>query len=148
MTSRQFGKVNWLRLSICIIILLHIIFEIIHGLTHEELQITLSSFQFAYVLLVILVTPIISMILIIIKSRSFQRVGAILLLGSMLGSFIFGVFNHIITPSLDNIFTVETNLWGLLFQSSAIFLLIINAIGVGLGVWLLIEKKKLCGTRD
>lgn len=148
MTSRQFGKVNWLRLSICIIILLHIIFEIIHGLTHEELQITLSSFQFAYVLLVILVTPIISMILIIIKSISFQRVGAILLLGSMLGSFIFGVFNHIITPGLDNIFTVETNLWGLLFQSSAIFLLIINAIGVGLGVWLLFEENKLCGTRD
>jgi hypothetical protein len=82
------------------------------------------------------------------KSISLQQVGAILLLGSMLCSFIFGVFNHIVALGLDNIFTVEINLWGLLFRSSAILFLIINVIGIGLEVWLLIEEKKPSATRD
>ena len=88
----------------------------------KKLEINLSNFQFAYVTIVIIFNPIISMIMILIKNISFQQIGAILLVGSMLGSFIFGVINHIIIPGSDNIFTVNNNLWGLLFQFTAILL--------------------------
>jgi hypothetical protein len=108
---------------------------------HEKLEINLSNFQFVYVILVILFIPIISMIMILINNFSFQHVGAILLVGSMLGSFIFGVINHFIIPGSDNIFTANNDLWGLLFQLTAILLVTINAVGVGLGIWLLTEDK-------
>jgi hypothetical protein len=129
------------KVLVCVVVLLHIILEIVHGEMHEKLEITLSNFQFAYVILVILFIPIISMIMILINNFSFQHVGAILLVGSMLGSFIFGVINHFIIPGSDNIFTANNDLWGLLFQLTAILLVTINAVGVGLGIWLLTEDK-------
>jgi hypothetical protein len=130
-----------LKVLVCVVVLLHIILEIVHGEMHEKLEINLSNFQFAYVILVILFIPIVAVIMILIKNISFQRVGAILFVGSMSGSFIFGVIYHIIIPGSDNIFTANNGLWGLLFQSTAILLVTINAVGIGLGFWLLREDK-------
>jgi hypothetical protein len=139
--SKEKLKMKRLKISICVIVLLHIILEIVHGEMHEKLEINLSSFQFAYVTLVILFIPILSLIMILIKNIKFQHIGAILLVGSMLGSFIFGVIYHIIIPGSDNIFTANNDLWGLLFQFTAILLVIINVAGIGLGIGLLTEDK-------
>jgi hypothetical protein len=79
--------------------------------------------------------------MIFIKNIKFQHIGAILLVGSMLGSFIFGVIYHIIIPSSDNIFTANNDLWGLLFQFTAILLITIIVAGIGLGIGLLTEDK-------
>jgi glucan phosphoethanolaminetransferase (alkaline phosphatase superfamily) len=139
--SKEKLKMKQLKVLICVIVLLHIILEIVHGEMHEKLEINLSSLQFAYVTLVILFIPILSLIMILIKHLRFQRIGAILLVGSMLGSFIFGVIYHIIIPGSDNIFTANNDLWGLLFQFTAILLVTINVIGIGLGIGLLAEDK-------
>jgi hypothetical protein len=139
--SKEKLKMKRLKVSICVIVLLHIILEIVHGEMHENLEINLSSFQFAYVTLVILFIPILSLIMILIKHIRFQHIGAILLVGSMLGSCIFGVIYHIIIPGSDNIFSANDDLWGLLFQFTAILLITINVIGVGLGIGLLAEDK-------
>jgi hypothetical protein len=139
--SKEKLKVKRLKVSICVIVLLHVILEIVHGEMHENLEINLSSFQFAYVTLVILFIPILSLIMILIKHIRFQHIGAILLVGSMLGSFIFGVIYHIIIPGSDNIFTANNDLWGLLFQFTAILLVTINVVGIGLGIGLLTEDK-------
>jgi hypothetical protein len=139
--SKEKLKMKRLKISICVIVLLHIILEIVHGEMHEKLEINLSSLQFAYVTLVIIFIPILSLIMILIKHIRFQHIGAILLVGSMLGSFIFGVIYHIIIPGSDNIFSANDDLWGLLFQFTAILLITINVIGVGLGIGLLAEDK-------
>jgi hypothetical protein len=119
-----------------LVVLAHIIINGIHGIAHQQLGVSISDFQSAYVFLVTLVAPIAAVIMLLfLKQPKILLGGAWLLLVSMLASLLFGIVYHIVIPSSDNIFTVMLNpsLYSVVFTSTAILLLIVEGIGIWVG---------------
>ena len=117
-----------------IIVLLHGLINIFHGLAHFENGIWLSLFGNAYVTIVILLAPLLAILLLYTR---WQRPGAWLLTLSMLGSLIFGVWYHFLVPGPDNVAQVPPGAWQLPFLITSILLALLEAIGIASGIWCL-----------
>jgi hypothetical protein len=90
-----------------LVVLSHIIITGVHGIAHQQLGVSISDFQTAYVFLATLAAPIAVAIMIFLnKPKKIQRGGAWLLFVSMLGSLVFGVVYHVLLPGSDIIFSV------------------------------------------
>jgi hypothetical protein len=111
------------------IVLLHAIAHGLHGLTHAQIPVPLSLPQLVFIGFVIWLIPIITAILL---WTSFYRIGSWLLLSSMLGAVLFGIYEHFIVISPDHVSQVSFVGWGVLFQLTAILTLIVD----GLGCWI------------
>jgi hypothetical protein len=119
-----------------LVVLSHIILTGVHGITHQQLGVSISDFQSGYVFLVTIVAPMAAAVMLLfLNMPKIQRGGAWLLLVSMLGSLLFGIVYHIVLPSSDNIFTVMQNSssYSLVFTSTATFLLIVEGVGIWVG---------------
>lgn len=119
-----------------LVVLAHIVINGIHGIAHQQLGVSISDFQSAYVFLVTLVAPIVAVIMLLFLNKpKILLGGAWLLLVSMLASLLFGIVYHIVIPSSDNIFTVMQNpsLYSVAFTSTAILLLIVESVGTWVG---------------
>ena len=116
------------------IVIFHLIAHGLHGLAHTEIPVLLSLIQSLFVGVVILLTPIIASVLLWTR---FDRIGSWLLLSSMAGAILFGIYNHLIVISPDHVSHVSFAGWGLLFQATAFFTLIVDALGCWIGVWAL-----------
>ncbi|XGW00750.1 MAG: hypothetical protein ACAF41_34170 (plasmid) [Leptolyngbya sp. BL-A-14] len=114
------------------IVLLHAIAHGLHGLAHVKIPVSLSSLQSVFIVAVIFLAPIIAAILL---WTTFDRVGSWLLLSSMAGAILFGLYNHLLVISPDHISQVSSTGWGLLFQITAILTLIVDGLGCWIGVW-------------
>ena len=104
------------------IVIIHAIAHGLHGLAHEEIPIPLSLLQSVFVGVVILLVPIIAAVLL---WTQFDRIGSWLLLSSMIGAILFGIYNHYIVISPDHVSHVSFVGWGWLFQVTAILTLIV-----------------------
>jgi hypothetical protein len=119
-----------------LVVLAHIIINGIHGIAHQQLGVSISDFQSAYVFLVTLVAPIAAVIMLLFLNKpKILLGGAWLLFVSMLASLLFGIIYHIVLPSSDNIFAVMQNpsLYSVVFTSTAILLLIVEGVGIWVG---------------
>lgn len=116
------------------IVMLHAIAHGLHGLAHAQIPIPLSLLQSVFIGVVILLIPIMAAILL---WTPFDRVGSWLLLGSMAGAILFGIYNHFIVMSPDHVSHVSFTGWGLLFQITAILTLITDGFGCWFSVWAL-----------
>ena len=120
-----------------LVVLAHIIINVIHGIAHQQLGVSISNFQSVYVILVAITAPIaaVVMLLLFLNKPKIQLGGAWLLLVSMLASLLFGVIYHIVLLSSDNIFTVMQNssLYSVVFTSTATLLLIVEGVGTWVG---------------
>jgi hypothetical protein len=116
------------------IIVIHEIINGLHGLAHTAIPIPLSLLQSWFVGTVIFPAPIITAILL---WTYFYRIGYWLLLGSMAGSGLFGIYNHFIVISPDHVSHVAFVGWGWLFQVTAGIIPIVNGIGCGIAIWAL-----------
>jgi len=119
-----------------LVVLAHIVINAIHGIAHQQLGVSISDFQSAYVFIVTLVAPIIAVIMLLFLDKpKILLGGAWLLFVSMLASLLFGVVYHIVIPSSDNIFTVMQNpsLYSVVFTSTAVLLLIVEGVGTWVG---------------
>jgi hypothetical protein len=120
-----------------LIVLAHIIVNGLHAIAHQQVEVSISDLQFAYVFLVIFVAPIAAAVMLSFnRLKKMQRGGAWLLLVSMLGSLLFGFAYHIVLPSSDNIFTVMRGPSlnnAIFFTSTAIILMIIDGVGSWIG---------------
>ena len=86
----------------------HLAASLWHGSLHTQLSINLSPTQTLFVFLVILIAPIVGAALVWTRHVS---IGLWIFFLSMLGSFLFGVYNHYVMVSPDNInFLPGTNL--------------------------------------
>jgi hypothetical protein len=117
------------------IVLIHAIAHGLHGLAHVEIPVPLSSLQSVFIGVVILLVPIMAAVLL---WTPFDRAGSWLLLSSMAGAILFGIYNHFIVMSPDHVSHVSFTSWGLLFQITAILTLIID----GLGCWISVQSLK------
>ena len=98
----------------------------VHGLAHKHMVIDLTFLQKLFILFVITLAPLLSGLLLWTR---FRRVGAVLLLFSMLGSLIFGMVNHFLIASPDHVLHSPASAWRLTFQATAVLLVITECLG-------------------
>jgi hypothetical protein len=82
------------------LVAIHLAANVWHGGAHRELVIDPSSSQLAFIVVVILMAPVVSGVLVWTR---FVTPGLWMLLLSMLGALLFGVYHHYILISPDNI---------------------------------------------
>jgi hypothetical protein len=116
------------------LVIIHAIANGLHGLAHRSIPIPLSLFQSLFVGTVVLLTPMVAAVLL---WTEFDRIGSWLLLSSIAGALLFGIYNHFIAISPDHVSQVSFAGWGLLFQVTAILIVIVDGLGSGFGVWAL-----------
>ena len=116
------------------LVIIHTIANGLHGLAHRSIPISLSLFQSLFVGIVIFLIPIVAAVLL---WTQFDRIGIWLLLSSIAGALLFGIYNHFIVISPDHVSQVSFAGWGLLFQVTAILIVIVDGLGSGFGVWAL-----------
>lgn len=116
------------------IVVIHTIVNALHGLAHVKIPVSLSLVQSLFVGIVIFPAPIIAAVLL---WTQFYRIGSWLLLSSMAGSLLFAIYNHLIVISPDHVSQVSFEGWGLLFQVTAILILIADGLGCWIGIWAL-----------
>lgn len=85
------------------IVILHAIAHGLHGLAHVETPVPLSLLQSLFIGIVILLIPILAAVLL---WTPFDRLGSWLLLSSMAGAILFGLYNHFLVISSDHVFHV------------------------------------------
>ena len=113
-----------------LLVILHIVIQVPHGIAHNMLHIEMSRWQSLYILIVINLLPIVAAIMVWRRKRS----GFLLLLLSMAASFVFGVFYHFIASGPDNVNSLGIHPWSNTFLWSAIFLALVEAAGAFIGL--------------
>ena len=114
-------------------VLVHAVIAIAHGMAHRHLDVTLSAFQSAYVVVVIGFLPILAVIL--MWWTSLARLGLALLTISMTGALGFGMYWHYLAVSPDNVFSLPNGSHATLFQSTALLLAVSETCGLVIGLW-------------
>ncbi|WGV25294.1 hypothetical protein [Halotia branconii] len=116
------------------IAVVHAIANGLHGLAHIEIPVALSGLQSSFVAIVIFLAPIIAAVLL---WTQFYRLGSWLLLSSIAGSLLFGIYNHFLVISPDHVSQVAFTGWGMLFQITAIVIVIADVLGCWVSAWAL-----------
>ena len=124
------------------IVVAHVLVNIAHGLAHRELRVGLAPPDLIFVIMVVLISPLLAMGLLWTAAK---RLGLMLLLFSMFGSFLFGLYHHFLAMSPDHVRSQPPGPWGLAFVLTAYGLLITEALGTYVGVhFLWIAKTASC----
>ena len=130
--AMKFGQVGTLKKCALTVIGVHFFIAVFHGIAHQELPVDLSAVQLAFVIVVIMISPIVSGGLIIKSARA----GSLLLLLSMLAALIFGLYFHFVADSPDNIShmtEMPSSLWPGTFKLTAYVLALIETLGAFVG---------------
>lgn len=112
------------------IVVLHAIGHGLHSLAHVQIPVPLSVLQLVFIDFLIWLTPIIAAVLL---WTPFYRIGGWLLLSSMLGAILFGIYNHFVIVGSDHVSQVSFIGWGVLFQLTAYLILIVDSFGSWIG---------------
>lgn len=116
------------------IVVIHAIVVALHGLAHQKIPVPISLIQSLFVDAVLVLAPIIAAILL---WTPFYRIGRWLFFTAMVGTLLFGICNHFIAIIPDHVSQIPFEGWGVLFQVTALLLLVTEGIGCGVGVWAL-----------
>jgi hypothetical protein len=117
-----------------IVVLIHTIVVALHSLAHEKIPVPLFARQSLFVGSMIVLAPIAAMILL---WTPLQLAGSWLLLSSMAGAMLFGVYYHLIVISPDHISQIPFAGWGIRFQITAMLLFFTEGLGCAIGAWAL-----------
>jgi hypothetical protein len=128
MTSKSSNR--GVKLAALAVVLIHLVISIVHGRAHQGATVALTAFGYVYVVVVITVAPLAAGALLFSRK---QKIGALLLTLSMLGSFVFGVWYHFLSAGSDNVAEVHGG-WRWTFLWTAIALAILEFIGVIFGL--------------
>ena len=110
------------------VVLAHAVVVWLHGQAHEKLGV--DTFDWPgnlFIYIVIIAAPIIAMILLWTR---WSRRGIWLLLGSMLGSLLFGGYNHFIAITPDHVAHLPAGEAQTLFTVTAVLLMIVEIFGI------------------
>lgn len=130
MTRPQFQPRPFAALAL---ILIHLIVSTGHGWAHQAAMVTLNTFGYVYVALVITLAPLVSAVFLFVRKI---KIGGLLLALSMFGSFIFGFWYHFLSETSDNVSQVHGP-WHSMFLWTAFALAVIELAGTIVGLRLL-----------
>jgi hypothetical protein len=136
--TRLMGMSRNARLWLTGIVLVHLIISIVHGTAHTEAHVPLSPAANVFVLTVIVAGPLVGLALM----WPSQRIGAWLIASTLAGSLVFGFVNHFVFASPDHITHVDPQ-FRLLFTTTAVLLVVTEALGSGLAVRSLRARRSL-----
>jgi Na+/proline symporter len=125
-----------LRFALAIIIA-HAAVGSLHAAAHQILGVEASPLQLLFIIAIIMLAPLVAALLL---WKRVAATGALLLVASMAGSLIFGVFNHFVAISPDHVSHVAMmpqKFWALIFQITAALLALLEALGIWAGIRLL-----------
>lgn len=118
---------SWTRLNIATwIVALHAVIVALHGLAHNKTQVTLSPGGNAFVIGVVVIAPIVAALL--LRTRA-AGLGALLLCGSLLAAFFFGVYNHFLASGPDQLPSIPPGPWQASFRWTAVLLALVEGVG-------------------
>ena len=118
------------------IVLAHLIVSMVHGAAHAQAHVPLSPAASLFVYVVILAGPLIGLAL----AWPAERIGAGVIAATMAGSLVFGIVNHFVLASPDHVAHVDPS-WRTLFATTALLLAVTEALGAGLAIRLVRERK-------
>ena len=113
------------------IVLVHLVVTLVHGWAHSQLQIGLTTFQTAFVAIVVVLLPLLALGL---AWTAKVRDGLGMLSASMFAALLFGVFHHFWMAGPDNVHSQAATSTGSAFVITAYGLLITEAIGTYVGI--------------
>jgi lysylphosphatidylglycerol synthetase-like protein (DUF2156 family) len=116
-----------------VVVLVHTLVSLPHGLAHAGENAWLPLWGNIYVVLVIGVAPFVALAL--LRTRQ-SYAGAQLMAASMLGALLFGIAFHYLIPGVDNVAHVPLGPWWLPFQLTSALLVASEAAGTIAGVWM------------
>ena len=111
-------KTRTLKLTALGLVGFHFLVVVLHSFAHEILPVKATRAQLAFIIPVIIVAPSVAGIML----PKFERIGAWLLLTSMLGSFAFGLYYHFVADTIDHVAHVarlRPAFWSATFQVTA-----------------------------
>lgn len=126
--------------QITLVVIAHTLISALHGLAHLLIPVPISVLQALFIAGVISALPIIAVILI---WKQQVRWASTMLLVSMAGSLLFGLYNHFAVVSPDHFSQMPPTSLGVLFQVTAILLAVSEGIGIGISVWALNPRQPL-----
>lgn len=115
-----------LRLTALGLVGAHFLTVVVHSVAHEILSVKATPAQLAFIVPVIIIAPVVAGFML----PKFKRAGWVLLMGSMLGSFVFGLYYHFVAATTDHLAHVahlEPAFWSTMFQLTA-YLLIVSEL--------------------
>jgi len=121
------------------IVVCHAIVSLVHGVAHSELHIDLSRTETCFVLMVIGLCPLVAMGLLWTRWRTS---GLVLLVSSMAGSLLFGLYHHFLVMGPDHVGEQIPGLWATTFALTAYGILITEGLGIYVGLWFLFRKQE------
>jgi len=114
----------------------HLAISFVHGAAHAQAHVPMSSAANLFVFAVILAGPVIGLGL-ALRSRP---IGARVIGITMAASLVFGVVNHFVLATPDHVSHVDPH-WRPLFAATAVLLAITEALGSGLAVQAIRERR-------
>jgi hypothetical protein len=132
------------RFSVSILIWLHVLVVIVHGVAHGGAGVPFTSLSGSEVVVLVIgvVIGIVPLVALFLLSTRWFRWGALLLCLCMLGALLFGVWNHFVLPGPDNIASLSAGIWQFPFRITAFLLALLEAAGTIAGAWLLFGTKR------
>lgn len=115
-------------------IVVHLAVNVLHGLAHQRLAIEISPAENVFVVLVILIAPLVAGVLLLTRA---YRLGAWVLVVSMAGGLAFGIYKHFMAAGPDHAFGLPHSEWALVFQVTAVLLVLTEALGCWAGIQVL-----------
>jgi hypothetical protein len=125
------------------LVLIHVVVSTLHGLAHQAAIVNLTTFGYVYVTIVITLGPLVAAGFLVTRK---QKTGALLLVLSMFGSFIFGVWYHFLSNTSDNVTQVHGP-WHSTFLWTAIALAVIELAGAVVGFRMFRARSERSGFR-
>jgi hypothetical protein len=111
----------------------HFALLVAHGSAHSHLSIGVSTWQKAFIAIVMFVAPLVATIMLWTSAR---KLGVILLGLSLGGSLIFGMSYHFFVAGPDNALGHYRSHWGSTFLATATLLALVEAAGFIWCIWI------------
>lgn len=125
---------------ITLVVIAHTLISALHGLAHLLIPVPISPLQALFIAGVISALPIIALLLV---WRQQVKWASTVLLVSMAGSLLFGLYNHFVVISPDHFSQMPPTSLGVLFQVTAVLLAVSEGVGIGVSVWALNPRQPL-----
>lgn len=122
-----------------LVIVVHLMLVVAHAAAHQTLEVDPTPLQLSFIIAIIMIAPMIAGLLL----HKYGRAGSALMILSMAGAFLFGVYNHFVGHSIDHVAEVANLrpvIWSTVFQWSAVGLAVTEAAGTAIGALLLVDR--------
>lgn len=113
-------------ITVALVVLVHTVVMLIHGVAHMRLNVELSPWAGIYVLCIVGIGPIAGLLFL---RSSRKRAGATVLLITMIGALLFGLWKHFMAHGADHVMDLQAGPWRLPFQATAVLLAVSEAAG-------------------